>query len=359
MSTKRRRSAGTASQGIHYVGAIATGGNCVFQKVDEENDQGNDAYIEFISDEVATSLFCWVQVKSGPSYRRPDGYAFTADKEHFEYWSRFPVPVVGIVYDPDAKSAVWVNVSDYLRSHPDVLENGPYTINIPGVNEFNAATFESFKQQIAAASSSSDWSFGQSLEFFADTDHQQRCVVGMSSLFANHRNRKATWFYLIHCFAAMKGPAVARLAFLLSHLPGHPHIFWHGGNIIAQEMEKYGKELLATTFGREEVLKLIGLVDAHGFMAGPIGYTVSTIIFLVREAQSILESIAFDDALDEEQRGIAVFLLIHYAQFHSVEFCCDTIDRYVAKFSMSGDCELLQAMKETLRRDGFLGHIGG
>ncbi len=49
MTTKRQKSAGTASAGFHYVSGIVTRANCIIQKVDADNDQGNDAYIEFIS----------------------------------------------------------------------------------------------------------------------------------------------------------------------------------------------------------------------------------------------------------------------------------------------------------------------
>lgn len=358
MSTKRKETSGTSSEGFHYVGGIVTGANCIFQKVDEENDQGNDAYIELISNEVATSLFSWVQIKSGISYRRKDGYAIPADREHFKYWSNGPVPVVGIVYDPERKLAVWINISEFLRSHPDAIENGPYVIPVPAENRFDAGTFEAFKQQIVSYNYSSDWYFGRSLEYFADTESHQRCLIGMGSLFAYHRNRKATWFYLIHSFRSIEGIAANQLMRVLGHLPSNPHVFWHTGNRIDAEIEKYGKKLLATTFGRAEVLKLLGFVDAHGFSAGSVGYVVSTIVFAVKDAQSVLEDLAFDTSLSEESRGDAMFLLVHYAQFHSVEFAINAIDRYVAAYSDSEDCELFISMKEMLEKEGFLGYIG-
>ncbi|MDY0170313.1 MAG: DUF4365 domain-containing protein [Thermoguttaceae bacterium] len=358
MSTKRKKSAGTSSEGVHYVGGVVARHNGIFQKIDEGNDQGHDAYIEFISGKEATSLFAWVQIKSGVSYRRKGGYAIPADKDHFDYWKSSPAPVVGIVYDPDLDSAVWINISEYLHSNPDIAENGPYSIRISAENEFSARTFDAFKKQLLAYNFSSNWHFGQSLVFLSDTGNQERCVVGMSSLFAYHRHRKATWFYLIHCFPSIDGAALVRLTQLLSHLPGHPYLFWHGGNIIEKEVETYGKELLANRFGRKEVLKLIGLVDSHAFSAGSIGYTVSTLAFLVCDAQDILEGIAFDDNISEEQRGHAIFLLIHYAQFHSVEFCIEAIARFVARYPNSDDCELFRSMKETLEKEGFLGYIG-
>jgi hypothetical protein len=358
MSTKRKKASGTSSEGFHYVGGIVTGANCIFQKIDQENDQGNDAYIEFISKEVATSLLVLVQIKSGTSFRRKGGYAIPANRDHFSYWSNGPVPVVGIVYDPERKLAVWIHISEFLRSHSNAIENGPYVIPVPAENEFNDETFEAFKQRLISYNYSSDSFFGRSLEYFADTENQQRCLIGMRSLFAYHRNRKATWFYLIHSFRSTGGTVANQLMLLLGHLPSNPFMFWHGDNTISPEIEKHGKNLLVTKFGREEVLKLLGHVDAHGFAAGSVGYVVSTIVFAIREAQAILEDLAFDMRLSEELRANAMFLLIHYAQFHSVEFAINAINRYVAEFSETEDCDLFLSMKETLEKEGFLGYIG-
>lgn len=358
MTTRRKQTAGTSSEGFHFVGGIATGANCIIQKVDEGNDQGNDAYIEFISGEVATSLFAWVQIKTGASCRRSDGYAIPADREHFEYWNNSPVPVVGVVYDPERKFAAWINISEYLRSHPDAIENGPYSIPVPVSNAFSAETFESFKQQVISYNYSSDFYFGRSLEYFADYEDHQRCMIGLGSLFAYHRNRKATWFYLIQSFRSIEGISAVQLMKVLGHLPNNPYVFWHSGNILDANVEKYGKSLLAKTFGREEVLKLISFVDEYGFAAGSLGYVVSTIVFAVRDAQTILEALAFDAAISEDQRANAMFLLIHYSQFNSVDFCLEAIDRYVAAFSDTEDCELFNLMKETLAREGFLGYLG-
>ena len=358
MTTKRKKTAGTSSEGFHFVSSIVTAANCIMQKVDSDNDQGNDAYIEFISNEVATSLFAWVQIKSGTSYRRSDGYAIPADRDHFNYWSNGPVPVVGIVYDPERNFAVWINISEFLRSHPDAIENGPYVIPVPAENKFDAGTFEAFKNRLMSYNYSSEWFFGRSLEYLADTENHQRCLIGMGSLFAYHRNRKATWFYLIHSFRSIEGSAACQLMRVLGHLPNNPYAFWHTDNLIDAEVEKYGKKLLATRFGRDEVLKLIGFVDALGFAAGSVGYIVSTIVFAVENAQAILEDLAFDTRLPEEVRANAMFLLIHYAQFHSVKFAINAIDRYVAAYSDAEDCELFLSMKVTLEKEGFLGYIG-
>lgn len=358
MTTTRKHTAGTSSEGFHFVSGVVARANCIIQKVDTDNDQGNDAYIEFISNEVATSLFAWVQVKSGTSYRRSDCYAIPADREHIEYWNNSPVPVVGIVYDPERRLAVWINISEFLRLHPGVIENGPFTIPIPAKSVFGDDTFDEFKQQLISYNYSSDWYFGRSLDYFADIGDQQECMIGLGSLFAYHRNRKATWFYLIHAFRGIHGAAAVQVIRVLGYLPSNPYVFWHSDNIIDADIESNAKKLLAKTFGREEVLKLIGFVDEFGFAAGSLGYVVSTVVFAVENARAVLHDIAFDAGLSEESRQNALFLLIHHAQFGFVEFCIDVIDRYVALFQATEDCELFISMRETLKSTGFLGYIG-
>jgi hypothetical protein len=79
---------------------------------------------------------------------------------------------------------------------------------------------------------------------------------------------------------------------------------------------------------------------------------------LPQDRQAILDDLAFDTSLSEELRANAMFLLIHYAQFHSVEFAVNAIDRFVSTYSDTGDCELFLSMKDTLKKEGSLGYIG-
>jgi hypothetical protein len=40
-------------------------------------------------------------------------------ENHSEIWRRSTVPVFGIVYDPDDSQIRWVDLTGYLRAHPE------------------------------------------------------------------------------------------------------------------------------------------------------------------------------------------------------------------------------------------------
>ncbi|MGH2563604.1 MAG: DUF4365 domain-containing protein [Ginsengibacter sp.] len=56
-------------EGINYVRSIVQGHNSIYQEIASENDQGNDAFIKFLLDNVATNSSVFVQIKSGQSYK--------------------------------------------------------------------------------------------------------------------------------------------------------------------------------------------------------------------------------------------------------------------------------------------------
>ena len=146
MSTKRKRTKAIGSNGVNYVTSVVENDNSIFQRIELENDIGNDAYIEFVSGEEATSSYIWVQIKAGESYKKKDYYILPTDREHFEYWKDNIAPVVGIVYDPEIDVAFWIDITDHLHMNPSAIENGPYTLHIPRINEFSTKTFSRFKE---------------------------------------------------------------------------------------------------------------------------------------------------------------------------------------------------------------------
>jgi hypothetical protein len=96
-----------------------------------------------------------VQIKAGQSYIRNGQFYIDTDRDHFETWARYAIPVAGIVYDPSNAQVRWVDVSAHLRSNPDVIQNGPFSIAAPGTNVCSTQGFtdfaKHFRRQIVAA----------------------------------------------------------------------------------------------------------------------------------------------------------------------------------------------------------------
>ncbi len=204
VTTKRKRTKATAREGINFVRSIVERHNCIFQEIDLDNDIGNDAYIEFVQEEDATGCCIAVQIKSGISYAIPtqDRYAFSTDRNHFEYWHSHTLPIGAIIFDPETRRAAWCDITEGLQRAPHLIETGPYTISIPATAEFSESTFEGFRTHFLCyrRQYTQVANLGRALEQFADYEDVASCADGMRALFSFHRNRSASWYYLMNCF---------------------------------------------------------------------------------------------------------------------------------------------------------------
>jgi hypothetical protein len=332
MTTHRKQSAATGRVGVNFVRDVVERANCIFQEIEQANDVGNDAYIEFVVAEEATGCCIAAQIKSGPSYVAADGtFVLTADRDHFEYWSSHVLPVTGIVVDPASGRAGWCDVTAYLRANEGAVERGPFRIPIPTTQEFSAANFDAFRRHYVAYQRqfSDDAHFGAALERFTPFNESQARIEALKSLFSYHRNRPATWCYVASLLRSIQELDVLRGAVLaLSHLPGHGDIYWHNKNDIGPAARLGGTSFLKLTLGREDVVQLLRVVDENGFARGTIGQAVHSLVSLARDPAELLHSIAFDGAIDEELRYAAIFLFVYYAQEESAARCIEALEQF-------------------------------
>jgi hypothetical protein len=149
---RQMRTNGTAAAGLHHAAKVTSQCNCIFQAVDQQNDIGVDAYIEFVVSEAAIGCCIAVQVKFGTSYcSSPKGWRIPSDSKHFAYWRSHSLPVCGIVYDPETDSARWVDISAFLAERADLIDER-CDIPIPDENVFQAESFPIFR-----SSSTRNW----------------------------------------------------------------------------------------------------------------------------------------------------------------------------------------------------------
>ncbi len=144
MATKYTRQARTGQKGVEFVRRVAAESGCIYRPF-ESADVGIDGALEFVNDTgEPTGDLILVQIKSGPSYVKAGRFFLRADRNHFETWLRYAMPVVGIVYDPGSDEARWVDIGAHLRRQPEQVANGPYLIETPATQPFSTASFEAF-----------------------------------------------------------------------------------------------------------------------------------------------------------------------------------------------------------------------
>lgn len=95
------------------------------------SDVGFDGEIELVTGRSATAHIIKVQVRAGTSYLRnekPDRFDYYGDANEFEYWQESTNPVLLIIFDPRTDSAFWLDVKNYLRTHPEAVTQRPHKI---------------------------------------------------------------------------------------------------------------------------------------------------------------------------------------------------------------------------------------
>lgn len=96
--------------------------DCVWRPTPND-DVGIDGEIELGKGGTATGHLIKVQVKSGKSYiANPKGqhFDFLADHDDLEYWKNANLPVILVVFDPEAQEGYWKPIQKYLADHPEL-----------------------------------------------------------------------------------------------------------------------------------------------------------------------------------------------------------------------------------------------
>ena len=106
----------TERAGVRAVGKIFEDANFTFQEVDRGIDIGKDAYVDLQEPSgLMSGAMVALQIKSGPSYRHNDDYKVDCTANDRAVWAGSPVPVFGMVYDQDADTVHWVDLTAWAR----------------------------------------------------------------------------------------------------------------------------------------------------------------------------------------------------------------------------------------------------
>ena len=282
-----KRSAVTAKEGLNFVRTAVESGGSLFIKIEQENDLGVDALIEFIQNERPLNKQVAVQIKSGASY-------FTAEsnecafpvRTHAEYWSKHPLPVYGIVYVPALRSAYWVNIKRFLQAESKA------TVIRFTATEANRLDATSFPRLFlpAATGATPELDFADALRLAKSTLGPET-YLGLLVLFRRYPNNLETWDRIVNTIRSRPVTEVpAVLVYWLAHIPWHGDIGYFG-EALTPATRAYAQELLQK-FGLTEVVKLLTFIDPEGQISrGAIGQSVEAIISSLPASTQLLQQV--------------------------------------------------------------------
>lgn len=300
-----KRSAVTAKNGINFVRVAVEAGGCLFMKIEQENDLGVDALIEFIENERPLNKQIAVQIKSGASYYNLEsGECAFPIGDHREYWAKHPLPVFGLVYVPSLQRAHWINIKGYLKSNPAAQS---VRFIATEANRFDDTTFNALFMRAVLGQTpvlEMDEAFR-----LASSDKPDEAYLGLLVLFRRFPNNLAVWDELVRNFVERPISQVPPiLIYWLAHIPWHGDIFGFG-EPISRETREHGKRLLSQLTA-QHVIKLLSFVDPEGQISrGTLGQSVEAIISSLPGAVSMLREIVGSKAVEMQLREYAVLIL--------------------------------------------------
>lgn len=300
----------TSKAGINFVRSITEAAGSLFHKIEHENDLGIDAIIEIIRAGRPLGIQLASQIKSGDSYYDVESETCTIPiLTHREYWERYPLPVLGIVYVPSLGHAYWTNIKAELRDGPSasVIRFVASKANVLNDETFSALFVPTVTREPPLIDLPSALALVQSSKL-------DEALLGLSVLFRRYPDEVSTWDALLDYFVRMPPERIPNiLIYHLAHIPGHGDIAYSGPGI--GKATRHYARVRIEAFRMEEVRKLLSFIDREdGIARGTVGQSVEAIVSAVPASNEFLTSIATDDSIDIRLREhSALILAMHSA----------------------------------------------
>lgn len=304
----------TSKNGINYVRSIVEATSCLFHKIEQENDLGIDCIIEFTKDEKPMHKSIAGQIKSGESYydSKNNQCKIPVDS-HYEYWTKYPLPVYGFVFVPQLGEAYFVNIKSYLENNKE-----DKTIKFDCTRS-NIINLKSFKEIFIPGilGDTPIISFEDAISFFESTKPRES-YLGAKVLFNRYKNNRITWDKLIAYLEVTETENFnLNVIYFISHIPWHPDIF-HYGEQQNEQVRNYAKEKIKN-LSKETVLKLLRFIDLdEGIVRGSIGQSIEAILSNVNMIETKLTEIVENECIELETKEVAGAILAYYQGVKSI-----------------------------------------
>lgn len=205
----------------------------VVHEIDARADYGRDLLIDLTVDGELTGAVAGIQVKGDRRFVRQGGpWMLLASPQDARFWGDSSIPVLGVLWDPSTGVMRWLNLTAFCR-RPSVAPLSPTRhVEIPfvdvlkdeSVSDLIDATRNYIRQTSPTAL----------LELFGHDEDATLATV--HDCFALGRGDPRAFILLRRSLLSLEGESLIRAIVLLSHLSGHPDIFWNERNWVPERV---------------------------------------------------------------------------------------------------------------------------
>lgn len=301
----RKLSNSMERKGVAYVREIVESSNCVFKEIDRADDYGHDAFVLLVDDERVTPCEFALQIKAGQSFRRTNGYAFSAKATQLNFWAKHPFLTLGVVFDPKDNTCYWVNLREKSRTRRPHSEN--MTIKIPK-EEWNKFDANGFREVILPLllGEPPRLSMQRALDWAASRDLNTH-DFGANVLLTRYKEQPDTWRTFLTQFRQRGRNSSFSVFRGLVRIMGHPDEGYYADEVPKKLREKVKLEI--SRFNKQEIIELLHFVDESGYERGSAGYGLFAIFPRIPDFLGVLMEIASDENQEAEIKENALLLL--------------------------------------------------
>ncbi len=302
----RRRTNATERMGVAFVRSVVETANSVFKEIDRAHDYGHDAFALLVDGEQVTAKEIALQIKAGVSFCTKRTCRVPATRPQLRFWARHDLITIGVVYDPAANCAWWVDLQAEAKG-PHRSDDNPATVTFRK-SDWNRFDHERFAQVLLPAllGQPPRVDLATALAWAGDADPDTH-HLGVRTLLARFRQEAATWDLILRLFRERRASCSIGVFLGLVRIMGHPDEGYFSDEVPSSIRHPVQRTVLE--FGKTEVVALLEFVEEGNFERGEIGNGLFAIVPNLPHGLQILRDIAGDAALGPEVRENADLLL--------------------------------------------------
>lgn len=297
-------------RGTDYITMVVDTCMCTYNQIIQENDIGMDGQIELF-DETGrpTGRIIGVQIKTGESYYDLNKLECSIPVDsHYDYWMNVEVPLIGIVCIMESASvstAYWVDIKEYLSKNPNATK---IKFNMLKTNEFS---IETFRKYFYCLINKCIPQIGIDEALYLIEGNDEDRTIGTSILQAIHTDKVESWKAIFDMYDKSEIIDYSELFYNFSRMYGNPDCWKRKGMYEFSEQSRKFVDAKIKTFAKNDIIKLLSVVEMHYFDRGTMGQAIETIIKNIENSSVKLLDIVLDNSIDVDIRYDAENILAY------------------------------------------------
>lgn len=301
----------TERLGLNYARNVVEGAGSIFKETNLQHDYGHDATVMLVTNGQVQPREVALQVKSGSSYVVGEICRIPAGPDHIHFWAEHDLVTLGVVYDPAAAQAYWVDLQTASREFRRHNKSAGTTFLFPKSlwNRFDNEQFALVllptllgKAPLVALETLMNWVNSSDIE-----THE----LGVRAIRARHFKSDLAWDCLIQAFKSRPLKLLSmEIGLALSKLLGHDDLGYYSGEIPNDIRVKAVAAVLK--FEAPEIVKVLGLIQDGMFDRPSDGYSLLPILAGRTDSVEIWKTVRDDECVEMRIREYAEILLEWY-----------------------------------------------